>query len=70
MSCSKQCFEKDDELYGDEDCATCLGRDDGGTVCQRCSRSWFPKSEQGASVRIYGHCIVCCMEKECTSHFR
>jgi len=29
MSCSKQCFDKEDKFYGHEDCATCPGRDDG-----------------------------------------
>lgn len=29
MSCSKQCFDPEDEYYEHDDCSTCPGRDDG-----------------------------------------
>jgi len=29
MSCDRRCFDKDDEMYGHEDCTTCPGADDG-----------------------------------------
>lgn len=32
MSCNRQCFDKEDEWYGHDDCSTCSGRDDGSTT--------------------------------------
>ena len=34
------------------------------TTCPECKREWPDTSEQGAAVRIYQRCIVCCIEAE------
>lgn len=39
------------------------------TTCGRCKREWTNDTEQAASIRIYGWCIVCCVEKEHTENY-
>jgi hypothetical protein len=33
-------------------------------VCEKCGREWQEFSEQAACIRVYGQCIVCCVEME------
>lgn len=39
------------------------------TVCKRCKREWSIDSEQAAAIRLYGQCIVCCVELERTENY-
>jgi hypothetical protein len=32
--------------------------------CKNCGRTWDEDSEQAACIRVYGQCIVCCVDHE------
>ena len=39
------------------------------TRCPQCYREWENTTEQAASIRLYGQCIVCCVDAERTDNF-
>lgn len=53
MSCSKQCFDKDDEYYEHEDCHTCPGRDD-GTMGEKRQASPCSRASAGSTAPVWG----------------
>ena len=40
------------------------------TTCEKCKRNWFDDSEQAACIRVYGQCIVCCVEMEKSNNYQ
>lgn len=55
MSCSRQCFDENDEWFGHDDCHTCPGRDDGRkpestNICQNSTKLVETEQSQSADL--------------------